>query len=581
MLRSRLRLLPAWLLLALCAAAPYLVALHTYPLPTFYSEYVAGGCWAALALALLAATRFQLGNLPRIVLAPALLILALFAQMVFAPPINPFFTMAATICLLGAIVACGLGARCRGIPGAVDVIVLGFLLGGLLTFAIEIAQLLRISSLPAYVMTADLSTGERRLWGNLNQPNHVASYLSIGVAGCMLLALKYRRWMIPLAIIALAFEVGMVLTFSRTAWLHLAAIGLLAGWVIHASERGRYRALKAALPMVVLFVLFALCSEVIAYANVTWHLDLPTSLGQRMEHGVSDRAPLWRHAWHMFVTHPWLGAGWGDYAWNQYIQTEIVGPVILSMNAHNVVLDTLAKAGIVGLLALVIPFTGFLYRVVKQQITPERAFFLAIVLILAAHSMLEYPLHYLFFLLPFAFALGYVDELPIRYPSARMVSFLTVVFAVGAMALMVPLWGDYRAVERLNYNVDREKGVEVYRAHGENIYAPYGQLAIASNWVVSKPMARSLAELEIQVIQFYPGAAPIQRYALSLAYLGKTDDAVIQVRRLHLQYADDYPKWSAYLTESCAKNPSDLKVFCDRLRVEGLLVEKRSESSGK
>ena len=579
MLRSRLPLLPAWVLLALCATAPYLVALHTYPLPTFYSEYVASGCWTALALVLLATTRFQLGNLPRIALAPALLILALFAQMAFAPPINPFFTIAATLCLLGAIVACVLGARCRDIPGAVDAIVLGFMLGGLLTFAIEIAQLLRITSLPLDVMTPDLSTGERRLWGNLNQPNHVASYLAIGIAGCMLLARKYRRWMIPLAIIAIAFEAGMVLTYSRTAWLHLAAIGLLAGWVIYTSEEGRYRALKAALPMVVLFVSFVLCSEVIAYANVTWHLDLPTSLGQRMEHGVSDRIPLWRHAWHMFVTHPWFGAGWGDYAWNQYTQTEIVGPVILSMNAHNIVLDTLAKAGVVGLLALVIPFAGFLYRVVKRQNTPERAFFLAIILILAAHSMLEYPLHYLFFLLPFAFALGYVDESPLRYPSVRMVSLLTGIFGVGVAALMVPLWGDYHAVERLSYNVDREKSADVYRARGGNIYAPYGQLAIASNWIVIKPMAHSLAELELQVIQFYPGAAPIQRYALSLAYLGKTDEAVTQVRRLHLQYVEDYPKWSAYLTESCAKNPPDLKVFCDRIRAEGLLVEKKSEVS--
>ena len=218
MLRSRLQLLPVWVLLSLCVAAPYLVALHTYPLPTFYSEYVASGCWIMLALALLAVTRFQLCNLPRVALAPALLILALFAQMAFAPPLNPFFTIAATLCLLGAIVACALGARCRDIPGAVDSIVLGFLLGGLLTFAIEMAQLLRISSLPLDVMSPDLSTGERRLWGNLNQPNHVASYLSMGLAGCMLIARKYRRWTIPLAIVAIAFEVGEMLKPTGSDW---------------------------------------------------------------------------------------------------------------------------------------------------------------------------------------------------------------------------------------------------------------------------------------------------------------------------------------------------------------------------
>lgn len=574
MFRSRFFILPVWILLALCTSAPYLVALHTYPLPTFYSEYTAGACWVAAALVLLPLTRFQLGNLPRIALAPALFILALVAQMAFAPPLNPFFSIAATICLLGAIVACAIGARCRSVSGAVEAIVLGFLLGGLVTFGIEIVQLIRIAGLPPALISSDPSSVDRRMWGNLNQPNHVASYLAMGVAGCLLLAYKYRRWVIPMAISAVVFEAGMVLTFSRTAWLHLASIGALAGWVLYTSARGRYRALKIILPMAALLLVFLSCSEVIAYANTKWNLGLPISLGERMQHGVSDRIPLWRHAWHMFITHPWFGAGWGDYGWNQYVQTDVLGQVILSLNAHNIVLDTLAKAGVIGFLALAIPFVGFLYRVSKSPISPERAFFLAIVLIMAAHSMLEYPLHYLFFLLPFAFALGYIDESALQYPSPRMVSTLTAAFSIGVIILMVPLWGDYRAVERLSYNVDRENSADRYHAHGENILAPYGLLAIASNWVVTKPMARSLAALELQVIEFYPAPAAIQRYAVALAYLGKTDDAVLQVRRLHNQYWYEYEKQSAYLDGICDRSLPDLKIFCDRLKVEKLLVEK-------
>lgn len=131
MLRSRLPLLPPWLAIATCAALPYLVALHTFPLPTYYSEFAAGVCWAVLAVVVLALTWRNKMGLPPIALAPLALICVLFLQLQLAPPLNPFLSLAATVFLLAAAAACGLGARCRSLPGALEAFAFGLILGGL------------------------------------------------------------------------------------------------------------------------------------------------------------------------------------------------------------------------------------------------------------------------------------------------------------------------------------------------------------------------------------------------------------------------------------------------------------------
>jgi len=555
--------------------------------PTFYNEFATTICWVVLALAILAsARRSQTGRgLPKIALAPIGLIGALFLQLQFAPPQNPFFSLTAVFFLAGAALACGLGAYSREIPGAVESLAIGLVLGGVLTVGVEFVQLFRVQGLPFELFSMDLDDTGRRMSGNLNQPNHAASYLAMGLAACLLLANKWRSWRWPLAVVALALLVGTSLTFSRTAWLHLAVIGLLAGWVILTTETASQDArkwLKAAAPLVCLLAVYQLCNWLVAYANLRWHFDLQTSLAQRMEHGVSDRMPIWRHGWHMFVTHPWFGAGWGDFAWNQYLQTDTLGQAMLSMNAHNLALDLLAKVGVIGLLAVFLPLGWLAIMALRRPITREKAFFYAVILILFGHSMLEFPLHYLYFLLPFAFALGYVDESRLRFPSAAMTSTLTLVVALGSVAVLPHLWSDYRAVERLQYSPQGlEKELALYVKHGPTLLVPYENLALASNWVIAPSNAEAAAKLELQAMQFIPGTHVVLRYAVALAYLGKTDEAVHQVRRVYMLTWLDYDKQSWLITRLCHANVDGLQTFCARLRAENLLVETPIPAAGK
>ncbi|CAJ0723449.1 hypothetical protein R38712_01997 [Ralstonia pickettii] len=565
----------------MCGMVPFVVAPHSYPLPTFYAEFAAGICWIALAVVVLALTWRNKARLPAIALAPFALVGVLFAQLLIAPPLNPSYSLEATVFLLAAAAACGLGARCRNLPGVLEAFAIGLVLGGLATVAVELLQLFRVQGLPIAFFSILPAGTDRRMWGNINQPNLLASYLAFGIAASGFLAHRCRHARIPLALIAVIFLLGMSLAFSRTAWLHIVVLGTLAGAIWTLEQRGWRRWVKACVPALVLLVTYQLCNWLVAYANIRWHLDLPTSMGERINEGVGPRAVLWQHAWHMFVVHPWLGGGWGDYAWNQYLQTDQLGRAVMATNAHNIVLDQLAKLGVLGLLAVALPFLGFVWNLRKRRATPGMAFLLGTILVMGAHSMLEFPLHYLFFLLPFAFALGYLDERSLPAPSSSMAWTLTAVLSVGAAALMSHLWGDYRAVERLNYAPDGPAAEWArYQQHGSTLLLPYEQLVISINLRVAPDMASSLLKMGLQAAQFYPVGSTVQRYALGLAYQGKTDEAVLQIRRLRDEYwyETDYVPQIGLLIQLCSRKNDTLAAFCTRLKSEKLLVEPGAET---
>jgi len=573
MRRFSILLLPVWLALGACGVIPFLVAPHTYPIPTFYSEWVAAACWIALGVAVLGATWGQVVCLPRAALAPLALIAVLILQLAIAPPLNPFFSSGAIAALLAAAVICGLGARCRDVPGVLDALAVAVTLGGLLTVSIELVQVFRVPNLPETFFSMTPTGSARRMWGNLNQPNHVGTYLTFGLAACLFLGQRHRKWLGLMTVAVLALLLGMALTFSRVTWIHIGVVGLLAGIPLAAEARGRawpIRWLALCGPVLLLALAYQSWGWLIALANGAWALDLPGSMEQRMHEGVGLRPLLWKHAWHIFLAHPWLGGGWGDYAWNQYVQTDTLGQVEMSMNAHNIVLDLLAKAGVAGLLAVLVPLAWLALDLRKRLRSPEVAFLSAMIAVMVVHSLLEYPLHYVFFLFPFAFILGLLDSKTLRFPSPPVAwGFSGVVVVLGAL-LLVRLWADYRVLERL-YFVSGARIESTGHPGGPVLLTPYATLVTAMNASVTEQTARSLVKLERQAVQFYPASSTIQRYALALAFEGKTEEAVIQVRRLHNHYWTDFASQSALLGQACHRNVDVLRTFCLRLKAEALL----------
>jgi putative inorganic carbon (HCO3(-)) transporter len=197
--------------------------------------------------------------------------------------------------------------------------------------------------------------GALRAFGHFDQPNPFAGYLTtiLPLAVCMALCRanpERFRW---LAMIASGLMiVGIGLSQSRGAWLgaFVAAVSLLLAWSAWTrrllipgavlAALGLALALAGALPAAIMDRL----GQAVEYFGV---FDVRTVEVTSDNWAVVERMAHWQAGWYMFLDHPWLGVGAGNYAFaypDYYIGSwlEPLG------HAHNYYINMLAELGIVG-----------------------------------------------------------------------------------------------------------------------------------------------------------------------------------------------------------------------------------------
>jgi putative inorganic carbon (hco3(-)) transporter len=228
--------------------------------------------------------------------------------------------------------------------------------------------------------------GALRAYGNFEQPNPFAGYLStiLPVSLAMSLAPSGRglRWLALGATLVLAM--GIVASQSRGAWLGLAAaLGvLLVAW----GRRGRHLLIPALCPLL-LAVLMAMAgllpatlvdrlSQTLEYFGV---FDVRTVQVTSENWAVVERMAHWQAGWYMFLDHPFLGVGAGNYPelYPRYYLGDWLDPL---GHAHNYYLNMLAELGVAGLalwgVFLALAFAALLagLRETHQPTADARAF---------------------------------------------------------------------------------------------------------------------------------------------------------------------------------------------------------------
>ena len=213
-----------------------------------------------------------------------------------------------------------------------------------------------------------------RASGTLEQPNPYAGYLGYTAPIAASLALtalvaawrrrSARPWLrvAALAGIAAALAAGILMSWSRGAWLGLgAALICVAG----------LRNWRTAAMTVSLIVALALA---IGISGTEW---LPSSISGRMadlgayfsmpdparteindeNFSVLERLAHWQAGLRMFDDAPWLGVGIGNYAvsYSLYPQPHWYEPL---GHAHNVFINFLAETGMLGLAAFLALWLG-------------------------------------------------------------------------------------------------------------------------------------------------------------------------------------------------------------------------------
>lgn len=182
----------------------------------------------------------------------------------------------------------------------------------------------------------------RRMYSTLENPNLFGAYLLMIISILTAFTLRERavKKRTVFAVILLSPLLCLALTYSRGAWVSLAAIVL--GLTLFYDKR--------------FGLLFLLVPVVLAFYHGQV-VERFLSLFSGEDTSVDLRFALWESTMAMIEEHPLLGVGWGAYFlaypdYNFFIQEEGV----LIFHAHNMYLNMLAEVGIPGGMAFLLAF---------------------------------------------------------------------------------------------------------------------------------------------------------------------------------------------------------------------------------
>lgn len=375
----------------------WLLPNHYLPWSTFYQDLLSG---SALAL-LFMVWSITAVNLKAPQIALLTLIVALLPLLQWWAGIIPLGgdAIMASLYLFGFSVAITMGYNLAhsdyDIPHALSVI---FIIGGLASTALSLYQWLQLSGLGIYA--ADLGPNAWP-YGNLAQPNNLATLLICALLSSTFLWEKNRISALTASLIAIVLIFGIALTQSRTPWVVALALAIWWFW--------KKKALAIKLQGSTLFACLGFYAAVflsLPLLTETLFLHQPTN---QITTSLGVRATIWQQLLDAAWNGPWWGYGWKQVSAAQ-ISFSLDYPISqLVQHSHNLFIELLVSNGpwLGGLLVILI--SGWVIFKAWRVASLDNWFSMAIIGTMLTHAMLEYPLHYAYFLIPFGLLTGHIE----------------------------------------------------------------------------------------------------------------------------------------------------------------------------
>src|SRR5439155_23220680 len=379
-------------------SAPFLNPYHGYPLLTFHTEWLAFAIGLAALAAIAIAPSGAAVPIPAICVGLFLLTALLVLQAALGQVAYPLRSATGALYAMWAGLLLMLGARLRSELGEAAVSrALQWWIGaaGLLAAASGFVQYYHIPLPGAGVYIAAQPTNW--MFGTVGQPNNFADYLGCAVISVAFLHARNSLGLLPALLIALPLAAGMALSGSRASWGYFAialAIVPLLRLGGHPPEARRILQLAClALPVFLLVQILNLYTGIFVGPE-----GRPSSSGERLISylevaGAGERPirfQLFLYAWLMFLSHPLLGVGFGEYAWRAFELSAQLGsasPPGLDRHSHNLFLQLLAETGIAGLSCVAIPLVSWFWRLPWRSLTPDRCGMSGVPAVTGLHRM--------------------------------------------------------------------------------------------------------------------------------------------------------------------------------------------------
>lgn len=556
---------------ALLWLLPFSLPDHKVPVGTFWQEWVAAALLlSAIFFMLLESGDALILGIPQIVVAPLGLAAVLALQCTVGLLSFPSQFVIPALYLLLASLACVLGrtmAQKGSLEKACTWIALACLMGGVFNVNVQIAQLLKVENFFSFMSPL---LPAQRPFGNINQSNHIAAYLGMSLGSVLYLRIKGHLSLISTWSTAAILIAGLVLTGQRSAIVYVC-MPLVVTALSWKTLIPQHRSLLwTGLMLPVLFVLMNMFIKSISEST-----ELPMEM-MSTKSFYNNRWIFWEHALAMFSAHPWLGVGFDQFWPTFFEQIDFLPTTDEAPNhPHNLIAALLAETGIIGTLIVVLPVTVWLWRTRLAAASPVQWLALIQILIIGFHSLIEYPLWYIYFLIPFAFWLGAsttsVWSVALRHPRLYATAFLIV-----ALAPLADIAVSYSRFRNIVWSVPHARIADVANFKPPK---PNALADLTGDWFFQRTVLFWLPDLKDidpkhaaenialnqRAMNVAPSSAILYRQVLLLVLSGHSEEAVLLLHRARLIFPERYREMRLALIPATQKWPQQFGPVLDRL----------------
>ncbi|MDO4696995.1 MAG: Wzy polymerase domain-containing protein [Neisseria sp.] len=428
--------------------------------------------------------------------------------------------------------------------------------------------------------------GQNNITGQLGQRNHLGHYLMWGVLSAAYLWAQRRIvwWGGAAAVLFLTGTLGLV--GSRTILLYIAASGLLVLlWRLRSGRAGN-RAF-----FIITFALLSVVAVQIGLNGIlAWFggTQVETAL-QRVggsSFSGSARDLEWANAWRIFQTAPLWGQGWGSFSLQGFLNSRFAdgfsphGISVLFTHSHNIVLQLLAEMGLAGTLLVFGGAAWVIRPFFRQSFGLPSLLALSLMSVSLCHSLLEYPLWYVYFLAPLALLTGLAPSTEaeaaggsggvtsVKPSAACLILILAAVFAAGIVRLAWVYYGlveaDHRPQNESAEQAAQKTDCLRQISHNEPLLAYYADLALTRRAAPSDTFIRDWAvEAAGKALVYRPYATSYQ-WGLYQYRLGRKEEGREWMRRLYRYYPNMLPFYLKQMKNSpyFAELYPEAKQYC-------------------
>jgi hypothetical protein len=299
-----------------------------------------------------------------------------------------------------------------------------------------------------------IGLGGVRPYANLGQPNQLATLLLWGLLACAWGVWRGYLGRVGATLIAAFLLAGLALTQSRSGMLGLCVVISAPWWCLPFKKNTQFRWFSAGLGAFYFLILWSV-------RPLSRFFLLEDSINFLDSSSGEIRLSAWRMLLDAIALQPWTGYGFNEVMAAHLTVAERHPDVgQLFGQSHNLFLDFFVWAGIPLGISISLSLLAWLVVAVRRIANIPDAIYFLMVIVVSVHSMLEFPLHYAYFLLPVGVFVGVLNESLKLWPlglAGLMERRIILVFYLVVLVFFGLLVRDYFRVEESSNAIRFEK----------------------------------------------------------------------------------------------------------------------------